>query len=91
MQRIFMLLVKLVAVGVIVAGLGALTESRSYGAGEWNNTPAASCSFISPQRTGGISEMASCGKSGVRGNRAQFLRAIKRHVENRYFLSQLQH
>jgi hypothetical protein len=50
-----------------------------------------SCSFISRQRTGGISEMASCGKSGVRGNREQFVRAITRHIENRYFLSQLPH
>jgi hypothetical protein len=55
------------------------------------HAPLHSCSIVSPQRSGGISEMASCGKWGVRGNRAQFVRATTRPVENRYFLSQLAH
>jgi hypothetical protein len=50
-----------------------------------------SCAFLSPQRSGGISEMAACGKSGVRGNRAEFVGAITRPVENGAFLSQLPH
>ena len=52
---------------------------------------AQTCSIISPQRTGGISEIAPCGMSGVRGDRAQFVRAITQPVENRYFLSRLAH
>jgi hypothetical protein len=150
MHRTFMILIKLAAVGVVVAGLVALTESRSYGhssqsqpaggsvesmhGGPYRGSggPSArfvrehggydpgmrpkgdvragqdealgstlisasaahatqSCSFISPQRTGGVSEMASCGKRGVRGNRAQFVGAITRPAGNRPFLSQLAH
>lgn len=49
------------------------------------------CVLISPKRSGGISEMASCGKWGVRGNRSQFVRAIDTPVASRAFLSQLAH
>jgi hypothetical protein len=38
-----------------------------------------------------VSEMVSCGKQGVKGNRAQFVAAITRPVENTAFLRQLPH
>lgn len=42
---------------------------------------------VSPQRSGGISEMAPCGTLGERGNRGQFVTAITRAG----FLSRLAH
>jgi hypothetical protein len=38
-----------------------------------------------------LSEMASCGKQGVKGNRVQFVAAITRPVDDSYFLWQLPH
>lgn len=38
-----------------------------------------------------LSEMVSCGKQGVKGNRAQFVAATTRPVEDSYFLRQLAH
>ena len=69
MHQIFMLATKLALVGVVVASLVA---PISASAGHATNP----CSLISPRRTGGISEMASCGTQGVRDDRAQFVRAI---------------
>ena len=69
---------------MLAAGL-AVPISASAGHGPY------SCSLGAPQRSGGISEMAACGSSGVRGDRAQFVRAITRPIENRYFLSRLPH
>jgi hypothetical protein len=76
--------IKLAQIGVAIAGLVA-PISASAGHAPY------SCPFVSPQRSGGISEMASCGKSGVKGNRVQFVKAINRPVENRNFLSRLAH
>jgi hypothetical protein len=77
--------IKLALLGVAIAGLVALISASA------GHARLHSCSIVSPQRNGGISEMASCGKWGVRGNRAQFVKAITRPVENRNFLSQLVH
>jgi hypothetical protein len=38
-----------------------------------------------------LSEMVSCGKQGVKGNRAQFMAAVTWPVEHQAFLSQLAH
>ena len=78
------LTVKLALIGVVAV---ALVAPISASAGHTRH----SCSFISPQRSGGVSEMAACGKSGVKGNRAQFVWAITRPAENPAFLSQLTH
>jgi hypothetical protein len=76
---------KLALGAVVVAGLIApISASAAY-------APPVRCPIISSLRSGGISEMATCGKSGVRGNRVQFVKAINRPVENRYFLSRLAH
>jgi hypothetical protein len=75
---------KLALSAVVVAGLIAPISASAEHAPH-------SCPHASPQRSGGISEMAACGKSGVKGNRVQFVRAINRPVENRYFLSRLAH
>jgi len=84
MQRISTLAIKLSLVGVVVAGLVApISSSAGHAANQ--------CSYISPRRSGGISEMAACGTSGVRGDRAQFVKAITRPAGNRPFLSQLAH
>jgi len=80
---------KLVTIGALVAALSASASAAGHGVRAHHDLN--SCSFISPQRSGGISEMASCGRSGVRGNRAEFMRAITRPVGNRPFLSQLAH
>jgi hypothetical protein len=77
--------IKLLLIGVVIAGLAAPISASA------RQARLPSCSIVSPQRSGGISEMASCGKWGVRGDRAQFVRAITRPVENRNFLSQLAH
>ena len=77
--------IKLAYIGVAIAGLVAPISASAVGHAPY------SCPFVSPQRSGGISEMASCGKSGVKGNRVQFVKAINRPVENRYFLSRLAH
>lgn len=77
---------KLVTIGALVGALTASASAAGHGVRALN-----SCSSISPQRSGGISEMASCGSQGIRGNRAQFVKAIKRPVGNRAFLSQLAH
>jgi len=81
--------------GPTLAGQRALVRERLGEIGAWAVPSAAqnlnSCSFISPQRSGGISEMAPCARWGLRGNRAQFVRAITRPVGNRAFLSQLAH
>jgi hypothetical protein len=79
------MMIKLVLVGVVAAGLGAPISAFA------GHARLHSCPIVSPQRSGGISEMASCGKWGVRGDRAQFVVAITRPVENRNFLSQLAH
>jgi hypothetical protein len=84
MHRIFMLVIKFAVIGVVVGGLVAPISASA------GNGPH-SCSFISPHRTGGISEMATCGKWGVRGNRTQFVRAITRSAGDPPFLSQLAH
>jgi len=84
MHRNFKLGIKLAFVGVVVAAVVApISASAGHG--------TKACPIISPRRSGGISEMASCGTSGVRANRAQFVRAITRAAENRPFLSQLAH
>jgi hypothetical protein len=75
---------KLTLVGVVVAGFVAPISASG------GNAPH-SCPLVSPQRNGGISEMASCGTQGVRDDRAQFVRAITRPVGHRAFLSQLAH
>jgi len=69
---------KLTIVGLFVAVLG-LPVSAS--AGHPRHGPAC----VS------VSEMVSCGKQGVKGNRAQFVAAITRPVENTTFLRQLAH
>ena len=76
--------IKLALIGVVIAGLVAPISAAGRRAQH-------SCSLISPQRSGGISEMASCGNSGVKGNRAEFVAAITRPAANRPFLSQLAH
>jgi hypothetical protein len=80
----FKLGAKVAFVGVVVA---AVVAPIAASAGHGTNA----CTPISPRRSGGISEMASCGTSGVSGDRAQFVRAITRPAENRPFLSQLAH
>ena len=76
--------IKLALIGVVVAGFVAPISAAARHASH-------SCSLISPQRSGGISEMSSCGNSGVKGNRAEFVAAITRPIANRAFLSQLAH
>jgi hypothetical protein len=76
---------KLALSAVVVAGLIAPISAFA------DEHAPHSCPHASPQRSGGISEMAACGKSGVRGNRVQFVKAINQPVENRYFLSRLAH
>ena len=60
---------KLAYIGVVAASLIA---PISASAGHAQH----SCSPVAAQRSGGISEMASCGTQGVRDDRAQFVRAI---------------
>jgi hypothetical protein len=84
MHRIFVFTIGLALIGVVVAGLVA---PISASAGRATNP----CPPSSPRRSGGISEMVSCGERGVRGNRAQFVSAITRPAGDRPFLSQLQH
>jgi hypothetical protein len=69
---------KLAIIGLVVTVLG-LPVSASAG----HLRHRSSCVSVS--------EMASCGKQGVRGNRAQFVAAITRPVENTAFLRQLPH
>ena len=76
--------IKLPLVGVVVAGFVAPISAPAGHA-------LYSCPLVSPQRGGGMSEMAACGMSGVKGNRVQFVKAISRPVEDRNFLSRLAH
>jgi hypothetical protein len=76
--------IKLALIGVVAAGLVAPISASA------GHAPH-SCQFVSPQRSGGMSEMASCGTSGVKANRVQFVRALNRPVEDRNFLSRLAH
>jgi hypothetical protein len=78
--------VKVGLIGVVVAA-ACIAAPISASAGDETHA----CSLISPQRGGGISEMAACGKWGVRGDRVQFVEAINRPVEDRNFLSRLAH
>jgi hypothetical protein len=76
--------IELIIVGLLVASVVAPISASA------GHAPRA-CSTASPQRSCGISEMVSCGKSGVRGNRAEFVSAISRPVVKPAFLSQLGH
>jgi hypothetical protein len=67
--------IKLALIGVVVA---CLVAPISAPAGH-----VSSCPLASPKRSGGISEMASCGNAGLKGNRAEFVKAINRPVEIR--------
>jgi hypothetical protein len=69
---------KLAIIGLVVAVLGM---PISASAGHLRHTH----SCVS------LSEVVSCGKQGVKGNRAQFVAAIARPVENSAFLHQLAH
>jgi hypothetical protein len=80
---------KLALITIVVAGLG-VSAPASTGL---VRSHAGACSTGSAweKRQGGISEIVSCGRQGVKGNREQFVKAITRPVERRTFLRQLAH
>jgi hypothetical protein len=69
---------KLTIIGLVAAVLGMPVSAS---AGHVRHRDACSS----------LSEMVSCGKQGVKGNRAQFVAAITRPVEGSAFLWQLAH
>jgi len=68
---------KLALIGLVIAALGVPASAAAV-----HGRHSHACQSLS--------EMVSCGKHGVRGNRAQFVAAISRPVDNA-FLWQLPH
>jgi len=80
------------ALGALPAGATVSGTNGKIVAGHVRHQPGSCYTGSAWQkRQGGISEMVSCGKQGLKGNREQFVKAVTRPVEKRAFLWQLAH